>query len=64
MIELDYTQKCFAELGNACAALRRKDCEGCSFYKPEGCKDWVRYERQGKVYLVDPEEQDFMYRRK
>jgi len=28
----------------------------CPFYKPKGCEDWIRVERDGQVWLVPPEE--------
>lgn len=28
----------------------------CPFYKPEGCKDWVRLDRPNSVVLIPPEE--------
>ena len=52
----DCDEKCFA-LGkfNECKALvrREKDCgSACPFYKPKGCKDWIRLNDK----LYEPEE--------
>jgi len=48
--------RCFAQLNGKCLILIRKQCAGCRFYKPAGCEDWVRAERNGKVLLIPPEE--------
>ena len=48
--------RCFAQLNGKCLILIRKQCAGCKFYKPAGCEDWVRAERNGKVLLIPPEE--------
>lgn len=48
--------KCFAELGGSCTALITKGCDGCRFYKPVNCSDWVRLNKDGNAYLFEPEE--------
>ena len=56
-----YKGECFAKdmLGN-CEAMTNtdKNCGTykCPFYKPEGCKDWIRFENGTDVYLIPPEE--------
>lgn len=47
--------------GNECDAMesfRAIDCGTykCPFYKPIGCKDWVKIENEGGVELYTPEE--------
>ena len=50
---------------SACAGLKvcsvlikeNPSCDyTCPFYKPEGCRDWVRTEQNGCITLVPPEE--------
>ena len=59
MIEISKCKDpCFASMHSGCKVLTT-ECEGkdkCVFYKPEGCEDWMRVERNGKVWLVPPEE--------
>jgi hypothetical protein len=59
MIEISKCKDpCFAQMHNGCKVLTT-ECEGkrkCPFFKPEGCEDWIRVERNGKVWLVPPEE--------
>ncbi len=59
MVKLDTIKdKCFADMSSGCKATTAF-CEGrnnCPFYKPEGCEDWIRVERNGEVWLVPPEE--------
>lgn len=59
MVEISKCKEpCFAEFGINCKILTC-ECEGkekCGFYKPADCKDWIRIEHQGKVWLIPPEE--------
>ena len=48
--------KCYAEVMGQCVVLIRTECEGCRFYKPRDCEDWVRVDKDGKEYLMTPEE--------
>lgn len=53
--------KCFAKLVGGCQIFGTcaKDCGTylCNFYKPQGCKDWVRHDsKNGLVRLFPPEE--------
>lgn len=52
--------KCFAKLKDGCAVLSEqiKGCGSylCGFYKPNGCKDWVRVERSMMVVMLEPDE--------
>ena len=50
--------KCYAEVMGQCVVLIRTECEGCRFYKPRDCEDWVRVDKDGKEYLMTPEEFD------
>lgn len=55
MIELkDCTDRCFAEVMEQCGLLTEiTNCDyTCPFYKPKGCRDWVRTD--DKLYA--PEE--------
>ena len=52
---------CFAlTYGGGCRALilPHKNCGDyrCPFYKPVGCKDWVRIEDRQGINLIPPEE--------
>ena len=52
---------CFAIIaGKECGILldRSKDCGtyACEFYKPSGCKDWIRLEEADGILFVSPEE--------
>ena len=49
-------QKCYAKILGQCTVLIRTDCNNCPFYKPEDCEDWLRIEKNGRVFLMDPEE--------
>ena len=52
------TDRCYAEEGGGCTALIGDGICGnaCPFYKPRGCKDWIRIKRNGKAVLMAPEE--------
>lgn len=61
MIELtEYTEKCFAEIQGGCSLLSEHITASCGykcpFYKPRGCRDWVRVERGRRIRLYTPEE--------
>lgn len=58
MVEItDCREPCFAELKGGCAVLTSAcNSTHCPFYKPAGCKDWIRLERGRKVYILAPEE--------
>jgi len=53
---------CFAlsKITNGCKILKRTDenCNTykCPYYKPVGCKDWVRIEDRHGINLIPPEE--------
>ena len=52
-------EKCFARLQRGCSVLSRSDPEcspQCSFYKPAGCEDWIRKEKNGEIWIIPPEE--------
>ena len=54
-------EPCFAKAThNMCRVfgMPREDCNSykCSFYKPQGCKDWVRIEDRTGINLIPPEE--------
>lgn len=61
-IDLRYIKDpCFAEMaGKGCRALSVKSeycrSQKCPFYKPQGCKDWVRVEDKRGISVVPPEE--------
>ena len=55
-LKLEQNEKCFAAILNTCTVLIRKNCQGCRFYKPVGCEDWVRLKVNGVDYLMDPDE--------
>lgn len=57
MVEISKcTEPCFAQMRSGCKILTI-NCEGrCKFYKPKGCEDWIRSERNGEVWLIPPEE--------
>lgn len=67
-IDLRYiNEPCFAEMsGNGCRALsaRSEHCRSqkCPFYKPKGCKDWIRIEDKSGINVV-PYEEYLRYRR-
>lgn len=55
------TDPCYAEMvHDGCRALSEKSkyCRSwkCPFYKPEGCKEWVRVEDKQGINIVPPEE--------
>lgn len=61
MIELTKcTDKCFAESLGQCRVLSQTKADGCNykcpFYKPVGCKEWVRIATDNGVWLLTPEE--------
>lgn len=61
MIDLEgCTDKCFADMVGQCAVLSESistECNSvCPFYKPTGCKDWVRVEDYEGIWLYSPEE--------
>ena len=57
MINLkDCTDKCFALVFGQCTVLTKTDCDGCKFYKPKNCEDWVRVETEENTYLYTPDE--------
>lgn len=59
MVEItNVKDKCFAELLGGCSALQGEINCGvqCKFYKPKGCEDWVRREKDGEIWLIPPEE--------
>lgn len=49
------TPCCLMLLGR-CTALIRTECDKCKFYKPFGCDDWVRIDKEGRAYLIPPED--------
>ena len=57
--------KCFAWARGCCLlteASERCNTYGCPFYKPQGCKDWIRRDSQrGYVYMIAPEEVKYVY---
>ena len=58
-------QKCFALAFKQCTIMTETKCEGCKFYKPEGCDDWVRIDMKDRVLIIAPEEYEmFRGRRK
>lgn len=52
--------RCCMATKHGCAALKEaEDTCGtyrCPFYKPKGCKDWIRRDREKKVLLIPPED--------
>ncbi len=50
----------FKQNGVACGLLTRygKECGSadCPFYKPKGCKDWIRVEDEDGIIIIPPEE--------
>ena len=55
------TDPCYAEmLHGGCRALSVKSelCRSwkCPFYKPQGCKEWIRVEDKQGINIVPPEE--------
>ena len=59
MIELqECTDRCFADKVGECDLLNEVEvCNyTCPWYKPRGCKDWVRLKYHGQEMLCPPEE--------
>lgn len=52
----DCTEKCYAMVFGVCTVLKDTDCDGCRFYKPEGCENWVKVKTFDGAYLYTPEE--------
>lgn len=52
-------KSCFGD----CTLLKAKDehcgTYQCPFYKPRGCKDWVRLEQDGIVKMHQPDEIEY-----
>ena len=50
----------FKQNSVACGLLTRygKECGSaeCPFYKPRGCKDWIRTEDEDGISIIPPEE--------
>ena len=59
MIEISKCkERCFASISDGCAILTKmpiKCSPDCAFYKPQGCEDWIRQEKDG-IWLIPPEE--------
>lgn len=60
MIELqECKDKCFANEIGRCTILDEIPCfcgSECPFYKPRGCRDWIRVKYHGQEVLFPPEE--------
>ena len=60
MIILDVCiDRCFAQVEEGCTLLTdmADECNyKCPFYKPVGCKDWVRMKHDGQDVICPPEE--------
>ena len=53
----DQIVPCFGKGNKGCRILHQKICpKKCVFYKPKGCRDWIRVERDGEVWVIPPEE--------
>lgn len=70
-VDLNYTHdKCFAEsYKGMCRILIAKSdvcrTHKCPFYKPDGCKDWVRVEDNRGTFIIPIEEyRDYRRRKK
>lgn len=54
--------RCFANRPEGCTVMGRdammRGCNTyrCPFYKPKGCKDWLRVEKGVTISLIPPEE--------
>lgn len=67
MIRRQYSDRdgtCFASsVFNECAIMGKFDenCGSyeCPFYKPRGCRDWIKIEDKGGVSIFTPEEVSF-----
>lgn len=63
---------CFASIGNekhsGCRILHKieEKCGTykCPFYKPKGCRDWVRIDDRQGSNIIPPEEYEQLIRRK
>ena len=60
-IDLKHTDEpCFAKTrfgGCKLLVIMAKQCGyECPFYKPDGCKDWIRVEDKQGINLIPPEE--------
>ena len=68
MIDLqDCIDKCYAEISHDCSLLveTAEQCNyKCAFYKPKGCRDWIRVETKRHICIVPPEEYAFAIRRR
>ena len=51
---------CFAKRFQECLVVGNclKGCNtyACPFYKPCGCEDWIKIERQQSIAMIPPEE--------
>lgn len=57
MIDItDRPDRCYAMIMRQCTVLTKTECAGCRFYKPTDCEDWVRVDKDGREYLMTPEE--------
>lgn len=63
MIHYDKTDtsgRCFGATPFGCDVMEEEHEKcgtyACPFYKPDGCQDWVRQEKGGKIYMIPPEE--------
>lgn len=59
MVEItNVKERCFAEIQGGCSVLQGEIKCGvqCKFYKPKGCEDWVRREKDDEIWLIPPEE--------
>lgn len=57
----DSDGRCFADFNGAeCLATEGyvKECRTylCPFYKPQGCKDWVKLEHADYIEMIPPED--------
>jgi len=62
-------QRCFARSEAICCTSLIKPEEQCGsyrcpFYKPQGCKDWIRIDDEDGCCLIPPEEYYASRRRK
>lgn len=58
----EVTDKCFADIFGQCVVLTETKCDGCKFYKPKDCEDWVRVDLGENTYLYDPDEYELRRR--
>ena len=47
-------EKCFADDGEKCIALKVKDCNGCSFYKTKAEAEQGRKWARERIKTLDP----------